>query len=388
MTGSLQIKKDKYYMVINITDAGGKRKPKWISTGFAVKGNKKRAELMLRETLREYEKQERARLPGGDILFSEWVKLWLEEAKRRVEINKMDIITYQGYEENASNHIIPYFDSLGNTVAETTQAVLQAYIDEKRANGRKNGKGGLSSNSLRHHKLVLNQALAFAVKSKIISENPCKGVELPEQEDREIHYYNREQLERMFTALCDEPLYPLIRVAALYGLRRSELCGLQWDSVNFTDNTLAIKHTVVHLQTVVAKDKTKSKSSRRTFPLLGDTRELLLRLQMQEQENRRLFAGEYIESPYIFKWPNGKPLDPSYVSRKFVQLIKKHGLDEITLHGLRHSCASLLIAQGYNLKIVQDWLGHADISLTANIYGHLDLSLKRSVGDAIAGIFG
>ena len=75
------------------------------------------------------------------------------------------------------------------------------------------------------------------------------------------------------------------------------------------------------------------------------------------------------------------------ISRKFVQLIKKHDLDEITLHGLRHSCASLLIAQGYNLKIVQDWLGHADISLTANIYGHLDLSLKRSVGDAIAGIF-
>ena len=387
MTGSLQVKKDKYYMVLNIIDTSGKRKPKWISTGYAVKGNKKRAEQMLRDTLREYEQQEKARLPGGDILFSEWVKRWLEEAKRRVEIGKIDIITYQGYEENASNHIIPYFDALGISVAETTQAVLQAYIDEKRVNGRKNGKGGLSSNSLRHHKIVLGQALGFAVKSKIISENPCKGVELPEQEDREMHYYNREQLDRMFTALRNEPLYPLIRVAALYGLRRSELCGLQWDSVNFTDNTLTIKHAVVHLQTVVAKDKTKSKSSRRTFPLLGEIRELLLGLKAQEQENRCLFEREYIESPYIFKWPNGKPLDPSYVSRKFVQLIKKHELDEITLHGLRHSCASLLIAQGYNLKIVQDWLGHADISLTANIYGHLDLSLKRSVGDAIAGIF-
>lgn len=142
------------------------------------------------------------------------------------------------------------------------------------------------------------------------------------------------------------------------------------------------------MQTTVAKNRTKSKSSRRTFPLLPDIREMLLELKERERENRRLLGNSYVNSPYVFKGPDGKPYDPDYITRKFGQLVEKYGLDKITPHGLRHSCASLLIAEGYNMKIVQDWLGHADISLTANTYGHLDMSLKRGVGDAIAGIFG
>ena len=160
--------------------------------------------------------------------------------------------------------------------------------------------------------------------------------------------------------------------------------GLQWDSVDFAANTLTIKHTVVKMRTAVTKDKTKTKSSYRTFPLLPDVRELLLEAKEREGEFRRMFGKEYVENPYIFKWEDGRLLAPDYVSRSFSKLLKKHGLKHIRFHDLRHSCASLLIALGYTPKQIQEWLGHANISITMDVYGHMDLRDKFPIAESIA----
>ena len=179
----------------------------------------------------------------------------------------------------------------------------------------------------------------------------------------------------------------LLRVVAVYGLRRSELLGLQWDSLDFAQNTLTIKHTVVKYDGIHEKDKTKNASSRRTFPLVPDISELLRQLREREQANRELFGKEYHESPYIFKWDDGRPFKPDYVGQRFATLLTQHGLPHIRFHDLRHSCASLLIAQGFGLKDVQEWLGHADITMTANIYAHLDIKRKQSIADSLASSF-
>ena len=148
MTGSLQVKKDKYYMVINIIDASGKRKPKWISTGYAVKGNKKRAEQMLRDCLREYDLKEAAAQKRSDMRFCDWIRHWLEEAQRRV-----DVVTFKQYEETAVTQVLPYFED--TLLCDVTRSMLQEYIDCKAASGRIDGKGGLSPVRLRHLRNVL-----------------------------------------------------------------------------------------------------------------------------------------------------------------------------------------------------------------------------------------
>jgi len=347
MTGSLQIKNNKYYMVLNITDMNGKRKPKWIATGFNAKGNKKRAEQMLRETIREYEQRHCNK--KAQLRFSDWVREWLTTAEKQV-----DIITYEGYISCAQRHVLPYFDSQNATLSEITRPMLQAFIDEKSQNGRLDGTGGLSPASIRHIRNILNQSLKAAQQGGWIPANPCDGLRLPKQQKPEFSFYTAEQLSNLFTVIQDEPLYPLIRVTAIYGLRKSELLGLQWDSVDFQANTLIIKHTVVKQKSLVAKDKTKNAASRRTFPLTPETRKLLLQLRDAEQANRRLFGREYNENPYIFKWPDGRPYSPDFVSQKFNKLLKQHGLSHIRFHDLRHSCASLLIAQGFSLKDVQE----------------------------------
>jgi len=329
MTGSLQIKKDKYYMVLNTVDANGKRKPKWIATGLDVKGNKKRAEKLLRETLAEYEKV--CSNPSAQMLFSDWVQLWLCDVEKRV-----DAVTFQGYAAVTRVHITPYFSDSGVTLAGINRNLLQAYVDEKSNGGRTDGSGGLSPASIRHHRNVLNQSLKLAVRNGLLPSNPCEGLRLPKMVRPEFSFYNAEQLQTLLTAIRDEPLYPMVKVTAVYGLRRSELLGLKWDSIDFNANTLSIRHTVVQQKITVRKDKTKNAASRRSFPLVPDVRKLLLDLREREKENRRLFGKAYIDSDYIFKWDDGQLYEPHYVSAKFSKLLAQYNLPHIRFHELRH----------------------------------------------------
>ncbi len=93
---------------------------------------------------------------------------------------------------------------------------------------------------------------------------------------------------------------------------------------------------------------------------------------------------EYISSPYIFVWDNGKPYSTDYVSKHFRLILKSNDFPPIRFHDLRHSCASILLSRGFTLKDVQEWLGHANISVTADIYGHLDFSRKKTIADTMA----
>lgn len=369
MTGSLQIKKDMYYIVINLRE-NGKRKQKWISTGLAVKGNKRQAEKLLRDTLLAYEiTPDHA---SDTTPFADCIRLWLQCAQRRV-----DTVTFQGYELMAKSQVIPWFESYSIALKDVDLKLLQTFFDEKAATGRKDGKGGLSPASLRQYKNIIHQTLNEAVKNGIIPSNPCHFVELPKKQRYESDYYSAEQLKQLFNVIQDDPLYPLIKITALYGLRRSEVLGLKWDCIDFDSNTITIRRTVTRVTTTVEKDKTKNSASRRSFPLTPEARQIFLAARGSEAEARNRCGKEYIENDYVFKWYNGKPFSPDYVSAHFSLLLKKHGLPHIRFHELRHSCASLLLNSGFSLKDVQEYMGHADIQMTANIYGHLDTARKQ-----------
>jgi len=360
----------------------GKRKQKMEKTGLLVAGNTREAKRMLVARVQEHDSRiERLQtaLPGSNMRFSDWVRCWLEQAKRR-----LDPVTWQGYDITAKSHVLPYFDQTGTTLTELTRPLLQDYIDHKHTSGRKDGKGGLAPKSIRHIKNVVQLALKAAVLENLIRENYCEGLILPKAKRYEYQFYNQDDLNQMFDALKGEPLYPLFRITVVYGLRLSELSGLQWDSVDFKNDLLTVKHSRVKMRTVVEKDTTKTKSSYRSFPLLPDARELFLQAKATEEENRRLFGREYYDNPYVFKWPNGNPYDPSYVSKNFTKMLKKHGLSHIRFHDLRHSSASLLLAMGMTPKDVQEWLGHANISITMDVYGHLDFSRKKHIAENVA----
>lgn len=380
MTGSLQIKNGKYYAVINLIDANGKRKQKWISTGLEVKGNKKNADQFLRDRLKDYEQSKQ--LAQADMLFADYVHVWLEHVKTSV-----DIITYQGYLSVAKAHIIPYFEARQFKLCDIGREQIQAYIDEKSQHGRLDGKGGLSPKTIKTHKLIIQLALKEAVKNELILRNPCEFVTLPKMVKHEAGFYTAEIVRALFHAIRQEPLYPLIYFTVIYGLRRSEVLGLKWDSVNWETDTVTIKHTVCFYGDIVEKDTTKTASSFRSYPLTAEVKTILESLKQAETKNRQLLGNAYCENDYIFKWENGVPFTPDFVTKKFPKLLRKYGLPHIRFHDLRHSCASLLLANGFSLKDIQEWLGHSDFSITANIYAHLDTARKNSIAQSMSDTF-
>lgn len=378
MTGSLQIKNDKYYAVINIYE-NGKRKQKWIDTHLAAKGNKLKAEKFLRNLLLEMENNELQM--SGKVLFSEYIVNWLAHKHGQV-----DEITYQGYEKLINGDFLPYFKAHPYQLSEITPSVMQEYFNYNVQHGRKDGKGGLSACTLKKHKNLLHQIIKKAQADGYVHVNACEYVELPKVERFKPNFKNKAEMVRLLEILRNESIYPQVFILSLYGLRRSELCGLQWNSVDFDEDTITICHTVVKGKTLIKKDKTKSESSNRTLPLFPEVKEMLLEIKKRQEDNRAILGSGYIDSPYIFTWDNGAIISPDYISHKFSKLLAKHNLTHMRLHDLRHSCASMVLSEGGNLKDVQEWLGHSDIGMTANIYGHLDMERKKHIANSMSQI--
>lgn len=380
MTGSLQIKNDKYYAVINVYE-NGKRKQKWINSNLNPRGNKIRAEKFLREQIGLCE--EVFDKDSTKNLFSDCLSKWLLEAEKSI-----DPVTYQGYKQIVDSHIMPYFEQHRLTIQDITVNDLQDYIDEKFKSGRLDKKGGLSGKSLRLHRNILNQTFKYALRLKLISENPCRWIKMPQVERRVPTFYTSEQIENLLSKITDDKtFYLLVKITATYGLRRSEVLGLQWNSINFNQNILKIEHTVVKVNTTVRKDKTKNASSFRTFPLIPEIKKLLIQEKERQKKCQEAFSQEYIDSPYVFIWDDGKPYSTEYVSQHFRRILKWNDLPEIRFHDLRHSCASILLSKGFTLKDVQEWLGHSNITLTADIYGHLDIERKKSIASTLSKMF-
>ena len=326
MTASLRVKNDKYYVVLTHT-TDGKKNQTWVSTGLTVTGNEGKARQLMLDMLGE--KPEQA--TPHDILFSDAVRRWLEDVRHRV-----DEVTYQGYEVQARAHILPYFDDLQIRLCDVDGETLQTYINVKAKFGRSDGHGGLSAVSLRQHKNVLNQTLKLAQRDGLIQTNPADLVVMPHAAQFTGTFYTEAQMRDLLTAVKNERLYPIIYVTALYGLRRSEVLGLKWDSINFAMQTLTIRHTVARVTKVVEKNKTKNASSFRSFPLTDDAVRLFKILLQQEQYYRNHFGKDYIDNDYVFTWEDGHPYSPDYVSHTFHKLLKKYDLPHIRFHDLRH----------------------------------------------------
>lgn len=197
-------------------------------------------------------------------------------------------------------------------------------------------------------------------------------------------FYDSAEVQKLFEAAKGSKLEISIFLGAFYGLRRSEAIGLKWDAIDFQNDTITIRHTVVSCyidgkQVQKAQDITKTKSSMRTLPLIPAFKELLQHKKKQQNEFQRMCGKNYNKDYLgcICVDEMGWLLSPHYLTEAFAKLLKKHGLRKIRYHDLRHSCASLLLANGVPMKQIQEWLGHSDFSTTANVYAHLECNSKR-----------
>ena len=280
---------------------------------------------------------------------------------------------------------------------------LRYYVDVDRRpyGGREGGRvcttdsqKTVSPGTVIHYHANIHKALKYAVKMDLIPFNPADKVERPKKQWYIADYYRQEELERLLEASKDHPYSLLIQMTAFYGLRRSEVLGLKWDAIDFERNTITIKHIVTNAKIdgkceIVCADRAKTKSSLRSLPLVSNIREKLLALREQQKENRRICGNCYSKKydGYVFVDAMGNIFNPRSVTANFSKLLEQNGLRHIRFHDLRHTFASILINQDVPLLNVSTFLGHSDLSTTANIYAHLDKSKKQESADVISSIF-
>ena len=162
--------------------------------------------------------------------------------------------------------------------------------------------------------------------------------------------------------------------------------GLRWCDIDFKSNTITIQHTAVINGIIERKDKTKTSSSNRVYPLLPDIKKILLNIQGEQAENKRLFGNCYSVSDYVFTKENGEPYFPDYPSKRLHKVLQSNNLPHIRWHDLRHSCVCMLIDKGWHMKDISEWLGHSDISTTMNIYGHISIEHKKEIAQDLYGL--
>ena len=297
---------------------------------------------------------------------------WLSIIKNSVEED-----TYAGYEMNVKKRIAPYFRKMGVTLSGLSALDVESFY-EYCLNELK-----ISGSTVQHYHANLHKALKYAVKHDLIIANPMEKVERPKSHKYQGAFYSASELEELLKAVKGDPVEFAVLMAAFYGLRRSEIFGLRWKSIDFDSNLIMIDHTVVQFHSdgktkVLPKDRTKNASSCRSLPLVPQYRELLLKMKARQEQCRQLCGRCYTESDYIYVNDLGAQYKPNYVTQHFKYVLKKNGLRDIRFHDLRHTCASLLLKNGVTMKDIQEWLGHSDFATTANIYAHLDSSSKNA----------
>lgn len=385
---SLVVRNGIYQAVLEYYDENGKRQQPWRSTGLKERGNKKQAMAKAEEIRANLEKElnlkaldkPKSNNNPTDILFIEYLLYWLEITRHNVEAS-----TFTSYRQMINNHIKRYFTENPIKLVELSAIHIQTFYNELMI------KYNLSANTVIHHHAIIRKCLDYAFKMDIIPNNPADRIQRPKMEQFIGSFYNENELNTLFEKSKGDPLELVVLVTAFYGLRRSEVLGLQWDAFDFENKTITIKHTVTITNTdgnnrkIECKDRTKNKSSYRTLPLFDNIANKLLDFKEKQEAFKKAFGKSYDKKylNYVFVNPQGKLLRPDYVTEHFSILLSKIGLKHIRFHDLRHSCASLLLAKDINMKAIQEWLGHSCFSTTANLYAHLDSKSKKESANAL-----
>ena len=331
---------------------------------------------LARKALREFETERslcRQVVPRS-ITLDQWLDYWMDEV---VKPNRAETTVY-GYNKIIDNHISPALGDI--TLQKLTSQDIQKYytmlMREK----------GLSPNTVRRHHDLLSSALRMAVKQEVLSRCPTDRVEPPRVVPFEAKFYGPEDLRRLCLLSEGTWLEVVVKLAAGLGLRREEICGLRWPNVDFARHVVRIKEARTAAGASIIQKTTKTRSSTRTLYLSDSLYNLLLREQQRQQQECILSGRDWDGTGMVLLDRHGEPYPPNAVSLAFTRFIRRNNMPKITLHGLRHTFATVASAQGAPLFDIGKALGHSTPSTTGRIYTHLLDQTHARILDQVAAV--
>lgn len=383
---SVQSKKGRLYAVMQVKK-DGTTKPVWRALGLPEGANKTKVNKAFREVVAQYEQefweeQERGGRPPADIPVYDYLVSYLKRVEP--ELQKSTIHSYRAM---VQGKIRRYFQrrsqlTVGNLKPQDIQDFYQSLFAD-----------GVVANTVIHYHALLRRAFQQAFKEERIDANPFDRVGRPKKNKFHGENYTQEELLTLLHLARGDVIYPAILLAGAMGLRRSEALGVRWSRIDWEKRTVLLDTKIVEYREngkkkVEPVEEMKNKSSRRTLPLPDPVVEMLQVQKEHREVYRKMFQGSYNAQylDYVCVNQLGELLRPSYVTDHFRELLEKYGLRHIRFHDLRHTFASLLINQDVPLINVSNFLGHSDLSTTANIYAHLDKASKQASAAVISDI--
>ena len=332
----------------------GKKKQRSKSTGYKVKDNTKRkAERKMREILAQWEAEANAGTPQCALSVSDCINAWLVGREGKVKES-----TLMGYRDNANHHVIP---AIGEIQAKDLTALdIQSFYD------RLQKENGLSAETIRKINVVVRGGLTYAIKAGAIQYNVCADIELPKRTKFRGKVYNKQEINRLMQIAKEagEPMRAAIMLGLCYGLRREEVCGLRWSSIDFEKKSLTIRDTVtLYRNKRFESDETKTPAGERTIALLPFLIPYLKELRTAQEE-----AGLTMDRVCV--WPDGRELRPDYITHRFAVLLERSGLRRIRYHDLRGTAASVLAPHVKPIQL-KEFMGHESIQTTMKYYAQL-----------------
>ena len=365
-----------YYIITQQEVIDGKKISKrvWCATGLPDKDENISKAVEMRE--KRLSSAGSALSVDREVPMKTYVNLYLAKKRRTIADT-----TYSGYFYRG-NRIIDFFDEI--KVRSVSKVNVEQFMDHLITDCESQER------TVKDIKTLLSGIMDQAVKDGLIAINPVKEATMNKtlvlkhakvkNDDDDFFSFKEAQL---FLAIAEShELYELFFVTLFFGLRREEVLGLRWSCVDFDAKEFRVNHTVTKGMTVNRVNSTKTATSARTYPLTEEQVKMFKHLKAKETDNRDLFGSAYHDNDYIFKHEDGSLYYPDYPTKAFGKLIKAHPElpQGITFHGLRKSCVSILVHEGYDVKRIQKWVGHADIDTTLKIYAKVkDKEAKQEI---------
>ena len=288
---------------------------------------------------------------------------WLEEWMREIVIPNRAGTTIYGYQCMIKNYISPMLGDilLQDLCPKDLQHYYSQLLEEKQ----------LGANTVRHHHALLSAALHAALRQDLIPRCVTDRVEPPRFIPKETAYYTAEHLKKLYQLIEGHPLETVVRLAGSLGLRREEICGLRWDSVDFGHRKLYIRAARTTAGAEIIEKETKNRSSSRVLHMSDEIYRLLVREWNTQRARAQAMGTDWPDSRLVIVDVDGVPLSPNRLTGAFSSFIRSNGLPPLTLHGLRHTFATVASSQGAPLFDIGKALGHSTPSTTGRIYTHL-----------------
>jgi integrase len=352
--GSIYRRKDGRWTA-EISLEGGKSK-------FIYGKTRKEVQEKLKTAL--YEQQQGVLVTGPQQQVGQFLSQWLEDVHKQ----SIRVRTYERYEEIIRLHLIP---GIGHHwLKKLSPQHLQSFYKKKL-------EEGLSATTVTSFHNVLHKALETAVRWNLVARNVCELVSPPRRKRFEIQPLSMEQIHLFLAAVHGHRLEALFILALATGMRRGELLGLKWQDLDLDRGMLQVRRILTRIPSKLpgkgfVEAEPKTEKGRRSIVLPSFTVEALKQHRVRQRESKLKAGLAWQEHDYVFCTSIGTHLNPTRdILDEFKSLLKKAGLPAIRFHDLRHSSATMLLGMKVHPKVVQEILGHSQISITMDTYSHV-----------------